>query len=181
MRLWLRLGNAFDRLGDLLLALSALLLLAMVLLLGVEIAGRALLRTSTQVADEYSGYLFTWMTLCSAVYAQRHGRFIRVDVLRDRLAPRRRALGDAIAALVAAALCAVLVHATWNTVQVSLQFGSVSLQPSQTPLALPQAIMPLGFLMLGAAFLHGAITDLLQALGVVALPADGHDVKAPLE
>lgn len=167
---WARAGGWLDRLGELLVGASAFLLLLMVILLGVEIGNRAIFRSSTQVADEYSGYLFTWMTLCCFVYAQRTDRFLRVDALRNRFAPRGRAFADAIAALLAAALCAILAYATWSTFSLSLQFGSVSIQPSRTPLYLPQMIMPIGLGLLVCSLIHTAVGALLQAFGYLPLP-----------
>jgi len=165
MAWWIRIGRGLDRLGDVFVAVSAAMLLLMMVLLGVEIVDRALFKSSTQIADEYSGYLFTWMTMCCFLYAQRSDRFLRVDSLRTRLSPRGRALADGIAALLAAALTGILVYATWSTFRASVQFSAVSIQPSQTLLAIPQSIMPIGLALLTVAFLHSAITLLLQALG----------------
>jgi TRAP-type C4-dicarboxylate transport system permease small subunit len=105
------------------------------------------------------------MTLCCFLYAQRTDRFLRVDALRTRLSPDTRALADGIAALLAAALTSILVYATWSTFRASVQFSAVSIQPSQTLLAIPQSIMPIGLSVLTIAFLHSGITSLLQALG----------------
>lgn len=162
---WLRLGRGIDRLGGVFLALSAILLLLMLVLLGTEIVGRAAFGRSTQIADEYAGYLFTWMTICCFLHAQRNDRFLRVETVRVRLAPRSRALADGVAALLAALLTAILAYATWTTFVASVSFASVSIQPSQTPLAVPQAVMPFGLGLLTLAFVHGGITSLLQAAG----------------
>jgi len=181
MSVWTRIGALLDRLGGVLVAVSAVLLLAMVVLMGIEIGARGLLRTSTQIADEYAGYLFTWITLCCFVYAQRSDRFLRVDTLRNRLSPRRRAFADAIASLLAAALTAVLVYATGETFRASLLFNTTSLQPSQTPLYLPQIVMPVGLAVLTFAFVHSAVTSLLQALGRLPLPAAAAPQQASYE
>lgn len=181
MSWWLRLGKGMDRLGDVFVAASSVMLLLMMVLLGVEIGDRAVFKSSTQIADEYSGYLFTWMTLCCFLYAQRTDRFLRVDAFRSRLGPRGRALADGVAAVLAAALTAVLVYATWATFRASLQFGSVSIQPSQTPLAIPQAIMPLGLALLTLAFLHSGVTSMLQAFGRLPLPIPAADAPASHE
>ncbi len=166
---WLRFGRALDRFGEVFIAVSALMLFLMMLLLGVEIADRAVFRSSTQIADEYSGYLFTWLTMCCFIYAQRSDRFLRVDSLRNHLSPRVRAAADGVAALLAAALTLVLAYATWSTFRSSIMFGSVSIQPSQTLLAIPQFIMPAGFALLTTAFVHSGITAILCALGRLPL------------
>ena len=168
---WTQLGGLFDRLGEVLVAVSAVMLLLMVVLMGVEIGYRTLFKASTQIADEYSGYLFTWMTLCCFLYAQRSDRFLRVDALRNRWSPRLRAAADGIASLLTAALTTVLMYATWATFSTSVEFNAVSIQPSQTPLYLPQAIMPIGFALLLAAFVHSGITSLLQAMGRLPIAA----------
>lgn len=166
---WLRSAARLDRLGDLLLAASAVMLLLMVALMGAEIATRALLHRSTQISDEYSGYLFTWMTMGGFFYAQRRDRFLRVDSVRNKLAPRTRAGVDAITSLLAAALVVVLLYATWATFRTSVTFDSRSIQPSQTLLWIPQVAMPLGFALLLLAFLHSSAMSLLQALGRLPL------------
>lgn len=181
MALWLRIGRGLDWLGDVFVAVSAAMLLLMMILLGVEIGDRALFKSSTQIADEYSGYLFTWMTMCCFLYAQRADRFLRVDSLRTRLSPIRRALVDGIAALLAAVLTAILVYATWSTFRASVQFSAVSIQPSQTLLAIPQSIMPIGLALLTIAFLHSGITGLLQALGQLPLPTASATAQASHE
>ncbi len=162
---WTRVGAFLDRLGDVLIVASAALLLLMVVLMGVEIATRALLHRSTQIADEYSGYLFTWMTMAGFFYAQRTDRFLRVDALRQRLSPALRRTADGLTSLLAAALVAVLLYATWSTFRTSLAFDSRSIQPSQTLLWVPQVVMPVGLALLTVAFLHSAVTSFLQAAG----------------
>jgi TRAP-type C4-dicarboxylate transport system permease small subunit len=64
----------------------------------------------------------------------------------------------------------VLLYATWATFRTSVMFDSRSIQPSQTLLWIPQAVMPAGFLLLALAFLQSAATSLLQALGRLPLP-----------
>lgn len=162
---WAQVGKLLDRLGEFLVGVSAVMLLLMVVLMGVEIGYRTFFKASTQIADEYSGYLFTFMTLCCFLYAQRSDRFLRVDALRNRWSPRVRASADGIASLLTAALTAILLYATWATFRASVEFNAVSIQPSQTPLYLPQVIMPVGFALLLAAFVHSGITSLLQAAG----------------
>ena len=173
---WLRSAAWLDRLGDVLLAGSAVMLLLMVALMGAEIVTRALLQRSTQISDEYSGYLFTWMTLGGFFYAQRSDRFLRVDSLRARLSPRARAAAVALSSLFAAALVAVLLYASWATFRTSVAFDSRSIQPSQTLLWLPQIAMPAGFALLLLAFLHSAAVSLLQALG--RLPVAGPSAQS---
>ena len=181
LSLWVRLGKALNRLGDIFVLISAVMLMLMVVLLGLEIGDRAFFKSSTQIADEYSGYLFTWVTICCFLYAQRTDRFLRVDSMRKRFAPRGRAAADGVASLLGAALTSVLVHATWSTFMMSIQFSSVSIQPSQTPLAIPQVVMPIGLTLLAIAFVHSGITSFLQVLGYLPLSKIGAATTASHE
>ena len=167
---WASADRLFARLGEFLVDISSFMLLAMVVLMGVEIVARAIFKTSTQISDEYSGYLFTWMSICGFVYAQRADRFLRVDSVRAKLSPRVRAAADALAALLGACLVAVLVYATWATFQTSFSFDSRSIQPSQTLLWIPQVIMPLGLGVLFLGFLLTACTCAMQAWGRLPQP-----------
>ena len=178
---WAGLGKLFDRLGEILVAVSTAMLLLMVVLMGVEIGYRTLFKASTQIADEYSGYLFTFITLCCFLYAQRSDRFLRVDALRSRWSPRVRAAADGIASLLSATLTTVLLYATWATFRASVEFNAVSIQPSQTPLYLPQVIMPIGFALLAAAFAHSGITSLLRATGRLPIARSATPQQASCE
>lgn len=160
-----RLGRFLDRLAGVLVAVSAILLLLMMILMAMEIASRGLFKTSTQIADEYTGYFFTAMTVFCFVYAQRSDKFLRVDALRDRWTPQVRAAADAAASLLAAALTAVLVYATWSMTKASFEFNALSIQPSQTRLFLPQGVMPIGLSLLLIGFIQSAVSSLLQAIG----------------
>jgi C4-dicarboxylate transporter DctQ subunit len=136
------------------LALGAAMIAAMAILMNVEIAGRTLFGISTQIADEYAGYFFTGATLLCFLPALREGRFLRVDGLIGRLPLRPRAVAEVFAAVIGAVTCAVLADATFDLAAASYAFGTRSLQPSQTALVIPQAIMPFGYGLLTIAFLE---------------------------
>ena len=167
--IWLTLGRSLDRLGGWMLLLAGVLLFLMLVLMVVEIAVRGIFHVSTQIADEYSGYLFLAMTMASFLYAQRQDRLMRINMFRVRMSLRWRAGVDGVTSLMAVVLSVILCDATWNTVWGSMQFGSVSIQYSQTPLYIPQILMPVGFAILGIAFLHQGLTSLGQSFGMIPL------------
>ncbi|WP_170940390.1 TRAP transporter small permease [Bordetella genomosp. 7] len=165
-----RLGRALDRLGSGALTASACMLLLMMVLMCVEIAARLFFKTSIQISEEYSGYLFTWATMGGFLYAQRSDRFLRVDALRNALPVRVRAAVDGLAALAGAVLSLILLEATWHTFYSSVLFETTSMQYSETPLYLPQVIMPVGFALLTLAFLHTAFAQWRAACGLAPVP-----------
>ncbi len=151
-------SRALDVLQWVGLVIGLAMILAMAALMNVEIAGRTLFGVSTQIADEFAGYLFTAATMLCFLPALREARFLRVEGLVNFAPPRLRAALEVFAAGIGAGTCLVLAAATWDLTAASFSFGTRSLQASQTPLVIPQAIMPLGFGLLAVGFLEwGAI------------------------
>jgi C4-dicarboxylate transporter DctQ subunit len=156
------------------LALGILMIVAMAVLMNVEITSRTLFGVSTQIADEYAGYFFTAATMACFLPALREGRFLRVEGLVARLPLRIRSVTEICAAIVGAATCAVLASATYDLTAASIAFGTRSLQASQTPLAIPQATMPIGFAILAIASLETGVLRAAQ-LWRGRVPTDGID------
>ena len=165
-----RVGQWLDCLGRAALSVSAYMLLLMMILMCIEIATRLFFNTSIQISEEYSGYLFTWVTMGGFLYAQRSDRFLRVDALRNALPAKVKAAIDGLASLAGAILSLILLEATWDTFYSSILFETTSMQYSQTPLYFPQVVMPLGFALLAVAFLHTALMQWRAARGRGPLP-----------
>lgn len=140
---------------------AGVLLVAIAVLVNVEVVARGVFNTSTLIADEYSGYLFTWLTLLGLGYALQQGTFLRVEGLIERLPPRGRAWADFVSALVGLVVAAICTYSTALLVLSTYRFGTVSIQPSATPLWMPQAVLPVAFLVL--VVIYGGLS--LQAFG----------------
>lgn len=138
---------------------AGLLLVAMALLIGVEILVRTLGGKSTMISDEYSGYLFVWITMIGFARALQMGAFLRVDNLVQLMSARGRALADVVSAAAGVLVSAVCTYSTGVLWLGSFRLGTVSIQPSATPLYLPQLILPLGMALLALLYL---------ALGIAA-------------
>lgn len=144
--------------------LAGVMLAAMAVLIGVEILVRTVFGASTMIADEYSSYLFVWVTMLGFVHALQSGAFLRVDNVVARLSPRGQAASEGIAAIAGMAVTAVCSYATGLLWLNSWSFGTVSIQPSATPLYLPQAILPVGFGLLVVLYAASAVRALRAAL-----------------
>lgn len=142
------------------LTVASVMLALMVVLLVVEVAGRYVLGFSTLVADEFGGYLFVGLTFLGFAQALRAGQFLNVDLAVRRLPPGLRRWFDAAAGVAGAFVCGVGAWASWQTVSISIRFGSTSPQVSETPLWLPQIVMPFGMALLGLGFLELALRAL---------------------
>lgn len=151
------LSSILDRIERVVIAVAIIMLLAMALLMNVEVFGRYLFARSTQIADEFAGYFFTAVTLLCFVPALRHGRFLRVEALVERVPRPLRAALNLLAATIGALMSAVLAWTTFQLAHSSWSYGTVSLQAIQVPLVIPQAILPLGFGLLALAFVEQAV------------------------
>ncbi len=136
---------------------SCVFLALMFVLINVEVLGRYIFGYSTLIAEEFVGYFFAWMTFLGFTMTLRNGQFLRVEIGLRRLPARLSNLFQGIAALLGAALCLILAYCSAHTVWLSFTFGSVSLQVSETSLAIPQAIMPLGMVLLALNFLNDGL------------------------
>lgn len=160
MSLLARLCRLIDGLSLLGGWLAAAAVLGILGLVAFEIALRGLFGVSTQVADEYSGYLNVAVIYLGLAYALKSGAFVRVEPVYRRL----RGVWAVAArwSIVVASLAYVAVTGVyffWYTVS-NLQAGIVSTSFSQTPLWLPQAAIVAGSallaLQLAAYLLRGA-------------------------
>ncbi|MCK6452309.1 MAG: TRAP transporter small permease [Alphaproteobacteria bacterium] len=154
------IGRVIDRTAAVLCDLGGCLLVALTVLINVEVVLRYLFGGSTLIADEYGGYLFVWLTLLGFGHALRTGQFLRVEAGVERFGPRLQAACGALAALVGMAVAAVATWACFNTFALSLRFGTVSIQPSATPLWLPQAVMPFAMGWLCLLYLDALVRSL---------------------
>jgi TRAP-type C4-dicarboxylate transport system permease small subunit len=154
------LGRMLDAVTRAMFGLACLIVALLVVLVNVEVGARYFLNSSTLVADEYGGYALVWICLLGFAQALRTGQFLRVDALVTRLPRAGRRVTEVVAALVGLATSAVLAQATLGTTLGSWHFGSLSIQPSMTPLWLPQAVMPLGFGWLCLVYLRELVVAL---------------------
>jgi len=128
------------------------LLLLLLALVGVEITLRNVFLSSTKIADEYSGYMFCWLTLLGFVCVARDDRFIRVEFLLTRLQGVKRRVVMVFGSICGLVLSTVVCYATARLTYTSYLFNSMSAQYSQTPLVIPQALMPVAFFLMAVVY-----------------------------
>lgn len=139
---------------------SGVFLLLMVVLINTEVVGRYFFGFSTLISDEYSAYFFVGCTFLGFTYSFRKGHFLRVSILVDRLNSSARSILHVAASLLGFALSLVVTYEVFMLMLVSIRFDSVSIQPSATPLWIPQALMPLGMGAISLLFLNEAVQTL---------------------
>jgi TRAP-type C4-dicarboxylate transport system permease small subunit len=145
-------GAVLDGLIRRLLVVANVLLLLLLALVGVEIVVRNVFFGSTKISDEYSGYMFCWLCLFGFVHAARDDRFIRVEFLLTRLRGVPRRVVAVFGTISGLALSVVVCYATALLAYTSYRFHAASPQFSQTPLAAPQALMPVAFFLMAVVY-----------------------------
>lgn len=143
------------------LLLACAILVAILVLMNVEIVSRYLFGVSTLIADEYAGYGFAVLILLGFTYAHRRGAFLRVDLAATYL---RGSIGRPVysmGALLSMGLALFSLYVSYRTFALSWLFGSTSSFVSETPLWIPQAVLPAGFFLLALSFAEEAIRRLL--------------------
>ena len=149
-----RLASALAAVELVLGRAAAVLLVLLLLLINVEVVARYVFNRSTLIADEYGGYLMAWITMLGAVHLLRADRHLTMTMLVDRLSPGARNAAGVIGALIGLVISAILLYATSLLVMASARFGSLSIQPSATPLLWPQLILPIGYALLCIAYIE---------------------------
>lgn len=175
-----RLGRALAWTEFALARLAAVLLVALLVLINVEVVARYVFGTSTLVADEYGGYLMAWMTMLGALHLLRADRHLTMTWLVDRMPPRARNAVGLLGSLIGLAISAVLLHATWVLVADSARYSSLSIQPSRTPLVWPQLILPVGYALLCLAYVEEIARRLLGYAPRRARDAESVDLDGSL-
>ena len=153
-------------------AVSALCLLASLGLVAYGVAMRYLANRPVPWTDELVGYLLVAIVMLAAADALRRGEHIAVDVLTERLGERGKRLTAAFGLVSVLAAAAALVVEGWATAAFSRMLGIVSTGYLEMPIHLPQALIPLGGVMLGLA----AVTALARmAAGLPPLDPPHHE------
>lgn len=143
---------------------AAMICLALVIVIA-EILLRSILSRTLYVAEEYSGYLMCMLTFCALGYTLRERSHIRMVFLHRLLAANRKIVLDIICNLVGLIFCIGLTYFSAFFFWDSLVNQSQSMQISETYLAIPEAFMPLGALILALQFLGETLKSILLLRG----------------
>ena len=159
-----KLVNAIDRVSTIGGVLAAMLIVAMVLLIILEIVLRTVFATSTLLAHEYTAYFLACLVFLGLAYTLRTEGHIRIGIVLSRLSVRRQAYLNVIGGLIALAFSIYLSMHIWNLFHDSLTLGRLSFHPSRTPLAIPQFFLLAGSVLLALQFVAYIVTTTLSLM-----------------
>ncbi len=127
---------------------SAIFMALIVILIMVEIILRAGFNASTLVAAEFSGYFLVVVVVLGFGYTLQHKAHIRITLVWDRLSARWKKIFDVI---VASTSLIITLYALIYSVRMVYDTYSLGMREDslvETPLWIPQAVIPVGLLML---------------------------------
>lgn len=162
MQILIWFNRQMDKMANIGMRVSIGCLFLMVILINVEVVGRYFLNFSTLIADEYSAYLFVGCSFLGFAYTFRKGDFPRVNTLTGRLTPRYVKYFRFGACIIGFLFSITLTYETGKRSYVSYLYHSKSLQPSMTPLFIPQLMLPIGMASMAIIFLNDAIQALVK-------------------
>jgi len=154
--------KSLRRFVDVVVQIGGWALLGAAILVTYDVITRKLLNISIAGADEISGYVFAISTACAFSYALLSRANIRIDFLYNLMPPTWQRLLDILSMAMTAGFFAVICFYAYNLVADAFTYGSHSITPLQTPLAIPQVLW-------FAALVMSLLTSV--ALVVVAIKA----------
>ncbi|WP_203234880.1 TRAP transporter small permease [Modicisalibacter coralii] len=134
-------------------AIFSALLVAMVLLAGVEVFYRFVLAEGISWAQEGSLYLSGWFVLFGASWGVKHGAHIGVDVLVKKLPRGGRRIATLLALAICLAYCGLLLVGSYQYLSLTRMIG-IELQDIPIPKWQATLILPIGMGLLVLRFLE---------------------------
>lgn len=147
-----RLSAAYGRVLDAMMLLACLLLLAMALLIGADVATRNTGLGGIPWSNEVCEDILYLMTLLAAPWLLRQSQHIRVDIVLRALPPRVGWLLEWVGDLLGLACSLYFVWYGWKVLSASYQAGAVSIKTLVIPEWWLLAPMPFAFLLLAVEF-----------------------------
>ena len=140
-------------------------IIASAVLVTVEVVIRKAFQASLGGADEVSGYLFAIGTAWALPFALLRRANVRIDALYALLPRAVRTALDFVAIALLTVFVAVVFYHAWNLFMSSVENGTRSITPMQTPQAIPQGFWVAGlalFLVTAAALTICALISLVR-------------------
>ena len=147
-----RLSAAFGRLLDMLAALAALILLAMVVVVTADIVLRNTLGSGFVWANEVSEYALYLMTLLTAPWLLRRGQHVRLDIILTLVPARAAWMMEAVADVLGFAVCVVLIRYGMAMTYDSWRLGAITIKNLVFPEWWLLAPLPATFALLAVEF-----------------------------
>jgi len=146
-------SRAYGRVLDAMMFIACMLLLAMTLLIGADVATRNTGLGGIPWSNEVSEEILYLLTLLSAPWLLRQGRHIRVDIVLRALPPRVGWLLEWVGDVLGFACSIYFVWYGWKVLAAAHQAGAISIKTLVIPEWWLLAPMPFAFLLVAIEFI----------------------------
>jgi len=142
-----------------------ILLMAMTVIMGAQIASRYLLNYSLSWTEELTRYLFVWSGFISISYGIQHGIAIRIEQFTMNLQPRLKAVIILITYVLELAFFVYMIPYAWNYFMKAYTGGQVSVA-CELPMWLIQISPFIGFSLAVVRLLQGSWREIKKIRGI---------------
>ncbi|MPY82350.1 MAG: TRAP transporter small permease subunit [Actinophytocola sp.] len=158
--------------------LSAVLVLASMLIISYAAVLRYLVGASTIWQTELVTYLLMFAAFCGGAYGLQHGDQVKIDLVVTRLGPRTQRVVRLVAAILGccfvAALAVMAFDMWWETTREGMTSGTAW----DVPLTYPHLILPVGMTLLTLQYLvviAAIIQEIRHGGAETATPESRHE------
>jgi len=150
-----RARRAISGLNNVMGYASGIGMLVLGLILFYEVIMRYIFNAPTSWAQEVSIYLFMWTMFAGAAYTLEQGKHVRIDLLIYRLSPAARRRLEIFTGALGLIFSLVVTYQGYEMVMAAFKYHKLSATPLRFPMWIPQASLPVGFLLLSVQFAAG--------------------------
>jgi TRAP-type C4-dicarboxylate transport system permease small subunit len=129
-------------------ALSAIALVAACVILSYSVLTRSLFHSATYWQDEAAVFLLVGVTFMSAAYVQGQRGHIGIEAFVGLLSPRANSIRLWLVDVATLLFCSFFAWKSWTLTHEAWEDGQVSNSMWSPPLAIPYALMALGMTLL---------------------------------
>lgn len=140
----IKLLKAVEGISQRLVWLGGILLIGAAFLVTIDVFARKIFNVSLAGSDELSGYAFGMSTSLAFAYALIMRSNIRVDAFYHLFPRWARAASDILGLVLLLGFIGLMTYQGWGILMDSYDYGSRSITPLRTPLAIPQTVWWLG-------------------------------------
>jgi TRAP-type C4-dicarboxylate transport system permease small subunit len=156
--------------GGVLMATIAILIIA-------EVGMRGLFNHSLSFAWEYATYCMGAAVFLGAAFTLRSDGHIRVNLLIENASAEAGRVIDMLCSAIGIVVCAFLTYALTVKTLDDLRSGSIAPTPTETPLAVPDAAIAIGLLLLTLQMVARLIRLILREPPELDAEAAGYQVE----
>lgn len=138
-------------------AIAAMSLLVIVLVNGVNVAGRYLFSSPLAWGEELMVYLMILTVFSASVPVTWRNRHIRIDIFLHWLPPTVRIVVTCLTSIIAIVALVYIVRSSFLVVSMLLAFGQLS-EALDLPLWIPQGVVTIGLALNALLFLIRLVT-----------------------